>query len=59
MTHLYELPALGAAELLRGVEPDGALAEPLVVWVQGDETYVDYVVRGVRRAAKLPERDDD
>lgn len=56
-THLYELPALGPVELLRGVDDEGMLAEPLVVWADGDETYVDYVVRGVRRAAKLPERD--
>jgi hypothetical protein len=57
--HLYELPALGPVELLRGVDADGALAAPLVVWADGDETYVDYVVRGVRRAARLPERDED
>ena len=56
--HLYELPAIGPVELLRGADDDGTLAEPLVVWAEGDETYVDYVVRGVRRAAKLPERDD-
>ena len=44
-------------ELLRGVDDEGRLAEPLVVWADGDETYLDYVVRGVRRAAKLPEHD--
>lgn len=58
-THLYELPALGAVELLEAADDDGALAEPLVVWVEGHETYLDYVLRGVRRAAKLPERDPD
>jgi hypothetical protein len=58
ITHLYELPALGVVELVRGVSGDGALAAPLVVWADGDETYLDYVVRGVRRAAKLPEHDD-
>jgi hypothetical protein len=57
--HLYELPALGAAELLCGVRDDGELAEPLVVWADGDETYVDYVIRGVRRAARLPEHDEE
>ena len=57
-THLYELPALGAMELLRGADAEGALAAPLVVWADGDETYLDYVVRGVRRAARLPERDE-
>jgi hypothetical protein len=56
-THLYELPALGPVELLRGAGEEGTLAAPLVVWAEGDETYLDYVVRGVRRAAKLPERD--
>lgn len=59
LAHLYELPALGPAELLRGVHPDGTLAAPLVVWAEGDETYLDYVVRGVRRAAKLPEHDEE
>jgi hypothetical protein len=57
-SHLYELPALGPVELLRGVDDQGNLAAPLVVWADGDETYLDYVIRGVRRAAKLPERDD-
>lgn len=57
--HLYELPAIGAVELLRGADAEGTLAEPLVVWADGDETYLDYVVRGVRRAAKLSERDDE
>jgi hypothetical protein len=56
---LYELPALGPVELLRGATADGSLAAPLVVWADGHETYVDYVIRGVRRAAKLPEVDPD
>jgi hypothetical protein len=50
---LYELPAMGAVELLRGADPDGDLVEPLFVWAQGNETLLDYVLRGVRRAAKL------
>ena len=58
-TPLYELPALGSVELLRGVDDEGRLTAPFLLWADGDETYVDYVVRGVRRAAKLPERDDD
>jgi hypothetical protein len=57
-THLYELPAIGPVELLRGADEAGVLVEPLVVWAAGDETYLDYVIRGVRRAAKLPERDE-
>jgi hypothetical protein len=53
--HLYELPAVGPIELLRGAREDGSLAAPLVVWAEGNETYLDYVIRGVRRAAGLPE----
>jgi hypothetical protein len=52
---LYELPAIGPVELLRGVDDEGRIAAPLVVWGQGHETYLDYVARGVRRAARLPE----
>jgi hypothetical protein len=51
--HLVELPAIGPMELLHGADDGGTLAEPLVVWVQGNATYLDYVIRGVRRAAKL------
>jgi hypothetical protein len=58
-THLYELSALGPVELLRGADDEGVLFAPLLVWADGDETYLDYVLRGVRRAAKLPERDDE
>jgi hypothetical protein len=54
---LLELPAIGATELLFGADEDGNLVEPLVVWADGPETYVDYLVRGVRKAARLPERD--
>jgi hypothetical protein len=50
---LYELPAIGAVELLRGADDDGVLAEPLVVWAEGNEIYLDYVMRGVGRAARL------
>lgn len=56
---LYELPALGPVELLHGAGDDGALASPLVVWADGHPTYVDYVIRGVRRAAKLAEADPE
>jgi hypothetical protein len=51
--HLVELPGIGPVELLRGADDEGTLAEPLVIWAQGNATYLDYVVRGVRRAAKL------
>jgi hypothetical protein len=50
---LYELPAVGATELLDGVSEDGALKQPFILWVQGNETYLDYVFRGICRAAKL------
>jgi hypothetical protein len=49
---LQELPALGAVELLRGAE-GGMLTEAFVLWCEGNETYLDYVTRGVLRAAKL------
>jgi hypothetical protein len=52
---MMELPALGPTELLRGATDEGTLSEPLVVWADGHETYVDYIIRGVRRAARLPE----
>lgn len=53
-SYLVELPLLGDVELTRAVDDVGALVEPLVVWVEGDAPYVDYVLRGVARAAKLP-----
>ncbi len=46
VVHLQELPAIGAAELIRGLDPFG-------LWLSGNETYQDYVIRGVLRAAKL------
>lgn len=51
--NLHELAAFGSAELLHGLDADGKLVEPLSLWTQGNPTYHDYVVRGVRRAAKL------
>jgi len=50
---LQELPALGLVELLLGVDADGDLTEPLVVWTEGDDVYVDYVLRGVLKVAKV------
>jgi hypothetical protein len=49
---LHELPAIGPAELLDG-SAHGILRAPLVLWTSGDETYNDYVLRGVLRASKL------
>jgi hypothetical protein len=51
--HLYELPALGPAELLTAVDDSGVFVQPFVVWSQGNATYLDYVFRGIERAAKL------
>lgn len=45
---LCELPLLGATELLG--DPSSA---PFVVWTEGNETYVDYILRGVLKSAKL------
>ncbi|HEY5148129.1 MAG TPA: hypothetical protein VII82_15250 [Polyangiaceae bacterium] len=50
---LYELSALGPAELLGAADDSGHLAQPFVVWSQGNETYLDYLFRGIERAAKL------
>jgi hypothetical protein len=50
---LQELPALGLAELLRGVDADGEFLEPLVLWTEGDEVYQDYLLRGVLKASRL------
>jgi hypothetical protein len=49
---LQEFPAIGPHELLHGAE-HGILRAPLVLWTEGSETYHDYVMRGVLRAAKL------
>lgn len=53
IVHLYELPVLGAVELLAGVDETGTSRAPFVLWHQGNETYVDYVLRGVVRASKV------
>jgi len=54
---LHELPALGAIELLAALDADGAARAPFVLWTSGNETYVDYVLRGIVRAAKLEPRE--
>ena len=51
---LHELPALGPLELLSAVDDQGTLNAPFVLWTSGNETYVDYVLRGVLKVAKLP-----
>ena len=50
---LHELPALGALELLAALDDAGELRAPFVLWSSGNETYVDYVLRGVLKIAKI------
>jgi len=51
--YLHELPVLGADELLRGVDAEGAFLQPFAVFTDAPEPYDDYLLRGVERAAKL------
>jgi hypothetical protein len=51
--YLQELPALGPLELVRWVDDAGGLTEDLTVWIEGNATYHEYVLAGVKRAAKL------
>jgi hypothetical protein len=53
LSTLHELPILGGVELLHGFDKTGACRAPFVLWQQGNEEYLDYVLRGVLRAAKL------
>jgi hypothetical protein len=51
---LHELPVLGAPELLAAFdEDDRGVRAPFVLWQTGHEAYLDYVLRGALRAAKL------
>lgn len=50
---LHELPLLGATELLGAFDEEGSARAPFVLWATGNPTYLDYVLRGVRRAARL------
>ncbi len=51
--YLQELTALGPAELLRGVDDEGRLVATLTLWNEGPEPYLDYVLRGALKSAKL------
>lgn len=51
--YLFELPLLGARELLYPADEWGDLRSTFVVWSSVEATYEDYLVRGVLRAAKL------
>jgi hypothetical protein len=50
-TYLMELPPLGQSELLYAVDEDLDLVAPLCVWADVPPSYLDYVLRGVTRAA--------
>jgi hypothetical protein len=50
---LHELPVLGGVELLAALDAQSRVRAPFVLWQEGHETYLDYVLRGVFRAAKL------
>jgi hypothetical protein len=57
---LHELPVLGAVELCEAFDGDGRTRAPFVLWTEGNEIYVDYVLRGVLRAAKIdPDADPE
>lgn len=47
---LHELPAMGCAELVHLFDDAGRLRAPFVLWASGHEAYVDYLLRGVKRA---------
>lgn len=54
LVHLHELPVLGPTELLAALDPEtGKLRAPFVLWQGGNDTYLDYLLRGVMRSAKL------
>lgn len=51
---LHELPVLGGVELLYAFDAQTQKTRaPFVLWQQGNEAYLDYVLRGILRAAKL------
>jgi len=53
LVHLHELPAIGPVELLFATDEEGSVRAPFVLWTSGDETYQDYVMRGVTKVAGL------
>jgi hypothetical protein len=50
---LHELPLFGGVELLAALDESSRTRAPFVLWQEGHATYLDYVLRGVLRAAKL------
>ena len=57
---LHELPLLGPVDLLAAIDPrTEQIRAPFVLWQEGHPTYLDYVLRGVLKVAKLPPPEDD
>lgn len=50
---LHELPQMGPVELLNALTPEGTTRAPFVLWQQGHEEYLDYVLRGVLKISRL------
>ncbi len=53
---LYELPLLGPVEILHAFDGDDLYADtraPFAVWTQGHPVYLDYLLRGVAKVARL------
>lgn len=50
---LHELPAIGATELLMALDDDDLVRAPFVLWTSGNETYGDYVLRGILKIARI------
>ena len=55
---LHELPAFGPVELLAALDESGTSRAPFVLWQEGHESYLDYVLRGVLKVAKITLEDD-
>ena len=53
LVSLHELPMLGPVELLAPFDEDGKTRAPFVLWQQGHDTYLDYVLRGVLKVSKI------
>jgi len=50
---LHELPAFGAAELLESTDAEGDLRYPIPLFSEGNDIYLDYILRGVLKIAKI------
>lgn len=50
---LHELPAFGSAELLDATDEEGDLRHPIPLFSEGNEIYLDYILRGVLKVAKV------